>query len=149
MGDLDGDGKPELAVANWANTLNSFTLYKNTTSGNSVSFTLINTIASGGTGPRDVIISDIDGDGKLDLAVENQGSSSGNIAVFKNTSTGVGNFSFASSQLYNNGGAIPYALATGDLDGDGKLDMATSFYVANTLSVSKHRFSNVFVNTYG
>lgn len=82
---------------------------------------------------------DLDGDGKPDLVVANSDFSSSNpnltISVLRNTST-PGSVSFAPGQTFTVG-SKPGAVALGDLDGDGKLDLV----VANSDNIT-----NVTVN---
>jgi hypothetical protein len=80
---LDGDGKPDLAVTNFGP--NTVSVLRNTsTSGviNNSSFASPVEFATGNA-PVSVAIGDLDGDGKPDIVVANQGSSS--VSVFKAT----------------------------------------------------------------
>jgi hypothetical protein len=137
IGDIDGDGKLDLAVAN-ANS-NTVSVLRNTaTSG---------TIASGsfetevnfetGTGPLNVSIADIDGDGKLDLVVMNYNVST--VSVLRNTTTSgkLSSGSFATKVDFAPG-FYPSGLTIGDIDGDGKLDLALTNSGSNTISVFRN-----------
>src|SRR5947209_7078526 len=77
-----------------------------------------------GAQPNPVAIGDLNGDGRLDLAVTNWGS--GNASVL----LGDGNGTFANAVNYATG-TQPLALALGDLDGDGMLDLAVAHDYAN------------------
>jgi uncharacterized protein YjdB len=124
IGDIDGDGKPDLAVAN----SNFFTvsLFRNTSSGATlayapkVDFTAMN-------GPICVVIGDIDGDGKPDLVF----AGSGGVSVLRNTST-IGTVSFA-GPVHLPTGANPAKVAIGDFDGDGRPELAAVSTSANTV----------------
>ncbi len=136
IGDIDGDGKPDLAVANTNNNTggpSTVSILRNTSSAGAVSFDAQATFAVGAN-PRSVVLGDFDGDGKLDLVVANSETSSANptltISVLRNTST-AGAVSFAAEQTFDVG-SKPSAVAVGDLDGDGKLDIA----VANSDHIS-------------
>ena len=123
LGDLDGDGKPDLAVANSGS--NTVSVYRNMSSNGSIgagSFAIPIDFTTG-TRPRSIAIGDLDGDGKLDLAVTNQGS--GTVSVFRNmaTSGSIVAGSFAAKVDFTTG-SFPQSVAIGDLDGDGKPDMA-------------------------
>jgi hypothetical protein len=67
-----------------------------------------------------VAVSDINGDGKPDLALS---SPNGLLLMINSTSTGSAMASFTSPSTFPANEA-PYALASGDLDGDGKPDFA-------------------------
>jgi hypothetical protein len=79
VGDLDGDGKPDLVVP--AVIPPSFGLYKNTSDSNTISFAS-RVDDSTGYGPTYVGIGDLDGDGKLDLAVPNHYD---RVSILRNT----------------------------------------------------------------
>lgn len=141
IGDLDGDGKPDLVVANSNGNTggpSTVSILINTSTPGNLSFQAHTTFAVGAN-PSDVELGDLDGDGKLDVIVANANIQSSNpiqtVSVRRNTST-VGALSLAAEQTFNVG-SKPGALALGDLDGDGKLDVA----VANSDNIS-----NVTVN---
>jgi hypothetical protein len=82
IGDLDGDGKPDLAVANY--NPSTVSIFRNISSSGSISSSSFAAKVdyTTGTSPRSVIIGDLDGDGKPDLAVANAGSTS--VSVLRN-----------------------------------------------------------------
>jgi hypothetical protein len=139
IGDLDGDGKPDLAVANWG----SFTVsvFRNTAtigSINSSSFAAkVDFTTGAGSYPNSVAIGDLDGDGKPDLAVANNNLFT--VSVLRNTATigSIGSGSFAAKQDFVTG-AQPWSVAIGDLDGDGKPDLAVVNNASNTVSVFRN-----------
>jgi hypothetical protein len=119
-GDLDGDGRPDLAVANFDSA--DLSVLRGRPDG---SFAPAVRHAAGG-GPVAVAIGDLDGDGRPDLAVANNlhldsvsGGATGNVAVLRNTGDG----DLGAAALYAVG-RNPSAVAIGDLDGDGRPDLA-------------------------
>jgi hypothetical protein len=76
-----------------------------------------------GTSPRHVNAADFDLDGKPDVAVCHTSGyiNADHIAIFKNSSI-AGKLSFLPKELINNASG-PLTSVTGDLDGDGKLDL--------------------------
>lgn len=148
-GDLDGDQKAEIIVANnnsgdtWGTTIS---ILRNTSSSGVID---VNSFASKvdfttGLGPLGIAIGDLDGDAKYDLAVTNYASAS--VSIFKNTSE-VGVISSASFKARVDFATEtgPQSIALGDLDGDGKPDLAVANFspnvtdaTANTVSVLRN-----------
>src|SRR5438552_2551988 len=134
LGDVNLDGKLDLAVAN----LNSATvsvLLNTTTPGAATPTFAARQDFVAGTLPASVTVGDVNGDGKLDLAVANQGSTT--VSVLLNTTApGAATPSFAPKQDFATG-AFPRSVTVGDLNGDGKLDLAVanSGVGASTVSV--------------
>ncbi len=118
VGDLTGDGLPDLAVA--ASGANSVLVFVQTAAG---SFNPPLAIAVGGD-PQAVAVGDLDGNGLPDLAVA---SSANAVSVLLQTSAGV----FAPAADYATG-VNPAAVKAVDLNGDGKLDLLTANYGATT-----------------
>ncbi|WP_163408148.1 FG-GAP-like repeat-containing protein [Flavobacterium ajazii] len=135
IGDLDGDGKPDLVVVNYDS--NTISIYHNeSTSGNlgSGSFApKINLIT--GDKPSSVTIGDLDGDGKPDLVI----AAISSVSVFRNVTTN-GSITVNSfeSRIDIDTGKDYEAIAIGDLNGDGKPDLAAPSYFAGSI----YLFSN-------
>lgn len=132
-GDLNGDGKPDIVTANF--TSSTVSVFLNTTAPGAVipafnpraDFLVANY-------PRAVSISDINGDGKQDLAV----SGSNLLSVFLNTTTpGAATPTFSAAATFPTGDA--YSIVNADFNGDGKPDLALTDLTSGQLSM--------FINT--
>ncbi len=131
IGDLDGDGKPDVAVVN-DDTVVSGSVLRNTSTIGTISFAAKVDYATGLS--RGLAIGDLDGDGKIDLAVTNYYHNT--VSIFKNTSTS-GSISFATKLVYVTG-AASINVAIGDLNGDGKSDLAVANQSSNSVSMFKY-----------
>jgi len=134
VGDLDGDGKPDVVIT--AFTSNTLSIFRNTSTAGTISFASRQDY-SPGTVPYFVHIGDLDGDGKSDIAVVNRDIAT--LAVYRNTST-AGSITLATRQDFATpaGTMTHYGLAFGDLDGDGKPDMAVGNYTLNITSIFRN-----------
>ncbi|MEO9849450.1 MAG: FG-GAP-like repeat-containing protein, partial [Reichenbachiella sp.] len=133
VGDLDGDGRADLVVANSSG--NTLSIFRNTSTGAGVVIFATKLEYNTGIGPVSIAITDMDSDGKVDLAVSNR--SSNTVSVFKNTSPGAGTISYEAKVDYE-AGVRPYSIASGDLDGDGKTDLAVANHDGNSISLFRN-----------
>jgi dienelactone hydrolase len=97
-----------------------------TVQGATVAFASSDTPA--GNGPSAVAVGDFNGDGKLDLAVTNNGDNTVSVLL------GKGDGTFAPAANYATG-SQPFSVATGDFDGDGNTDLAVANVGETTVSV--------------
>lgn len=129
--DFDGDGKPDVAVSNYGS--NSVSVFRNTSTGGSISFAAKIDIVTGNN-PNSVASCDFDGDGKFEIISANYSSNS--ISVFKNLSTS-GAISFAAKVDYGTG-SNPFKAVINDLNGDGLGDIVTANVFDATVSVLRN-----------
>src|SRR5207302_7198575 len=111
MGDINGDGKPDLAVLSYGSSGVSLLFGK----GDGTFQDAVN--YGTGNGASSVAIGDFNGDGKADLAV----ASDGVIAVL----LGNGDGTFQAAVNYG-AGANPWSVVVSDFNGDGKSDLAVA-----------------------
>ena len=129
--DFDGDGKPDIIVTSWSDTL--FSVFKNTSADGSISFDP-KIDFSAGIYPGNISISDYDGDGKPDFAISHDYDFT--VSVFKNIST-PGVIAFAPKVGFNVD-ARPLHMASGDFDRDGKPDLVLTYQYTNNVSVLRN-----------
>jgi len=123
--DFNGDGKPDLAVTNYGGAVTILLGNGNGT------FTTAQDSPNVGEGPSSLTAGDFNGDGKLDLALVNNSASTLTILLGK----GDGTFTATSAsptKIYGGPGSI----ASGDFNGDGKLDLAVAYGTNDTPTVS-------------
>jgi FG-GAP-like repeat len=121
IGDFDGDQTPDLAVVEYngpgVGKLGIFLGNGDGTFHQWAEYQL-------GTMPLFAAVADFDGDGHLDIAVTNEGSKgSGTVMVF----FGKGDGTFRGPTTYKLS-SYPYSVAAGDLNGDGRVDLAVAVY---------------------
>ena len=129
--DLNGDGKPDLIVANRVSNTVSVLLNTTAPGATTASFAAQQTFATGN--PRSVTAADVNGDGKPDLIVANLDSDT--VSVLLNTTApGATTPSFAAQQTFATGSS-PWSVTSADLNGDGRPDLIVSNFGSNTVSV--------------
>jgi hypothetical protein len=140
VGDFNGDGRPDI-VAGFAVAglfisgpqLSLVSVALNTGGGQFTSSQDYNVTVPGGLSSfalSEVAVGDFNGDGKPDIAATSY--SNGTVSVFLNKGDGTG--TFGAEQVFAVGGSAE-ALAVGDVNGDGKLDIVTANGGSNSVSV--------------
>lgn len=122
VGDFNGDGKPDLAVANYAD--NTVSILLNLGNGE---FAPAQNYAVG-HGPVALAVGDFNGDGRQDLVVADADSPEVDLLLNK----GGGAFLTAIPYTLNDD---PDSVAVGDFNGDGHLDIATASYTGEDVEV--------------
>ncbi|GLH68139.1 FG-GAP repeat domain-containing protein [Geothrix edaphica] len=136
VADVNGDGRPDLVVANAQDQTVSVRLADPARPG---FFQPAIVLATPGRTPLDVAVGDVNGDGKADIVVAASGAN--NVMVFLQGATAG---TFPAPFTFPVGGD-PQAVTVADLDGDGTLDIAVAT-TANTVSVLRQiQFSPTLV----
>jgi hypothetical protein len=146
VGDFNGDGVPDLAVANFGNIFAGRGASVSILLGNSegsfqpaVNYPFVRTGSPDLghlPGSISVVGADFNGDGVPDLAVatvklRDDFGDDGQVGVL----LGNGDGTFQAAITYDAGSALPIVLAAGDFNGDGKADLAVTIYGGNEVGV--------------
>jgi hypothetical protein len=137
VADFNGDGKNDIAVGYSSGIISSISIFMNSfTSGTISSSHFTRTDILVGITPAGLALGDIDGDNKIDLVCANFGS--GTFSVLRNVSS---TSSPVFIQTLHNTASGPNSTAIGDLDKDGKLDIAVTNWNSNSISIYKNNSS--------
>jgi len=124
VGDINGDGKLDLAVANYSDNTVTILLGR----GDGTFLPPSGSTVRVGAGPTALALGDFNRDQKLDLVVANGTDNTLTILL----GNGDGTFTPASSPPAP---GSPFGLAVGDFNGDGKLDLAVANFDVNTVTI--------------
>ncbi|PYX89447.1 MAG: hypothetical protein DMG67_15125 [Acidobacteria bacterium] len=124
--DLNGDSKPDIAVACTGGTVSILLSNGNGTFATPVSYSTISGTA--GSGPEAIAAANFDGVNGIDLVI----ADSSNSAVFLLNN---GNGTFSTSLACQPAGNGAFGVAAADFNGDGKPDIAVSNAIDGTVSI--------------
>ena len=130
--DIDGDGKIDMIC----NTSAGFSIFRNTSTIGTITMAARADFSVPFSGGGSFAISDIDGDGKPEIAILNNTSNS-TTSIFRNTSS-IGSCSFASAINFSNGSS-PFWINFDDIDGDAKPEMV----IVNLAGQSVSLYQNI------
>ena len=131
LGDLNGDGRPDIVVASQSTAAVSVLL--NTTPPGAAAPSFSATTDLGGEDSLGVALADLNGDGRPDIVATHFATNS--VSVLLNTTPpGAAAPTFSTSTAFAVG-SLPQSVALADLNGDGRPDMVVASQNANAVSV--------------
>ena len=133
VADVNGDGKPDLVVANACGSIANCAGSVGVLLGNGDgTFQTAVTYGSGGQGALWVAIADLNGDGKPDLVVMNSCANSSDCSIGTvGVLLGNGDGTFQPTVTYGSGGVYAESIAVADVNGDGRPDLVAGNFCAN------------------
>jgi hypothetical protein len=136
--DLNRDGRPDLVTANHkSNNPGTVSVLLNKGDGTFGPATFF----AAGPHPTKITVVDFNGDGRPDVAVTNQATSSGQATVSVLLGNGDGSLQPPVSYA---AGLYPNSVQAGDLNGDGRPDLTVDNGVVNTVSVLLNKGDGTF-----
>lgn len=143
VADVDGDGKPDVVIANRGVNISDDSGLVSVLRGNGDG-TLqdAQTYNSGGIFADRVAVADVNKDGHPDVVVLNQCTTNTGCNDASDSSVGIllgnGNGTFQAAQVYDSGGILPVAMTIADVNGDSYPDLI----VANRYQAGGDSFAN-------
>lgn len=138
-GDFNGDGIPDLAIANYYDDTVTILLGN----GDGTFTPATGSPVPSGAGPFAIVAGDFNNDGNLDLATADYYADTITVLL------GNGDGTFTASSAAPTAGGAPDGIAAGDFNGDGLLDIITANYAMTTESVLLQSTSSTIVTTSG
>lgn len=126
IGDVNGDGHPDVITANSAS--DTVTVLLGTGTGAfelGIPYSVSTVGEPNGTQPVSVALGDVNGDGHPDIVTADSGTTTEGLAWGVSILTNKGDGSFGTPRVLP-AGANPLSVALGDLDGDGVADIVTA-----------------------
>ncbi|MES2381448.1 MAG: FG-GAP-like repeat-containing protein [Bacteroidota bacterium] len=145
IADMDGDTKNDIVVLNYlGNTVSVFRNMGLAGAINTASFATKVDFATG-TNPLNLVIRDVDGDGRKDIITVNQGGNT--VSVLRNTGVGGIISSSFSTRVDFAVGALPFDIAMTDMNDDGKEDIIVTNSTSNTISILQNNSTSGAINS--
>lgn len=133
IADLDNDGKPELIVTNQTGGNVTVLVNESTTGAISFSPTHLTFDLPGAASTDGLAVEDLDGDGRQEIITSQFLTQTSNLFILRNTSV-PGNIAFIFDQTLDIGGTV-VNIKAGDLDGDGKPEIAATQLIGSVISI--------------
>lgn len=135
-GDVNGDGRPDIVVANFVSCVNGcVTSYVGVLLGNGDGTFQVAVPYAAGIFASAVALADVNGDGKLDIVVANECQTAPNPNCETTSAVSIlmgnGDGTFQPPVSYGTGGYEALSVAIADLNGDGYPDIAVANYCEN------------------
>ncbi|MCB2379780.1 FG-GAP-like repeat-containing protein, partial [Hymenobacter sp. BT635] len=124
LGDVNADGRLDIVTANNGNNTIGVLLNQ----GAGIFGTVLSYATGTNTAPRNVALSDVNGDGVLDAVTGNSGTATTSVLL------GLGGGAFGAPTSYATSG-LGFDVALGDVTADGRLDIVTANYATNSVNV--------------
>ncbi|MDB5388886.1 MAG: vcbs repeat-containing protein, partial [Planctomycetaceae bacterium] len=127
VADVNGDGKPDLVVANNGNSANDDSVLLGTGGGSFIAAPSV----GHGTRPQTVVLGDVNGDGKPDIVTSGRYHQDSDAVLLGD---GSGGFNVDAGSPFATG-VTPRDAQLGDVNGDGRLDIVTTNLSSSTISL--------------
>ena len=146
LSDVNGDGKLDILATNYCNSDCSSGVVNVLLGNGDGTFQTALTYNTGAAYSMGVVAGDVNGDGKPDLLVvdsctSNNTCTTGALSVL----LGNGDGTFQTAVTYSSGAQSPQALAIGDVNADGKLDVAIANQCASNSDCTSGGFVSVLL----